>query len=336
VNPITILTDIPNSLVGWARQRVWGVLRWVRAASSGGSFWIFERRIDGPAAVQINLLRGFRRIGQPYRCNPPASLVTPYVGVLSNVAALRWAIQAKRSGRIQRLIAGPNLVVLPNEHDGILTAPEIDCVVTPSAWVSRLYESTCPSLVGRTVEWAVGVDQNFWCPSGQGDNGDRCDFLIYQKILQLRNMPLVERVMAELQRRGLSYHVLAYGEYTPPQYRSLLHKSRAMIFLSESESQGIALFEAWSCDVPTLIWDPGCWHQLNGPHSWSGASSAPYLTAACGLKFATLPEFPARLSEFWTRLDSFHPREYILQNHTLAHGARNYLKAFNLRDGYPR
>ncbi|MBC8492197.1 MAG: glycosyltransferase [Chloroflexi bacterium] len=286
--------------------------------------------MDGPTAVRVGLLKGLDRIRQPYRLNPPAWQVTPYVGVLSNIEALRWATAAKRSGRIQRLVAGPNLVVTPDEHDGILTAPEIDCIMTPSAWVSRLYESTCPSLARRTVEWAVGVDQSFWCPSGQGGNGDRCDFLIYQKIQQPHNMPVMESVIEELRRRNLSYHVLAYGRYTPSEYRSLLHKSRAMIFLSESESQGIALFEAWACDVPTLVWDRGYWHQLNGPHSWSGASSAPYLRAACGLKFATVAEFPSRLSEFWARLDSFHPREHILQNYTLAHGARNYLKAFEL------
>jgi hypothetical protein len=279
--------------------------------------------MSGPLTVESNLLRGLERIGQPYRLNPPERAVTPHVGILRDIAALRWAIEAKRRGRIERLIAGPNLVVLPDEFDGILAAPEIDCVVTPSAWVSRVYESVRPSLVGRIAEWVVGVDQGFWHPSALAYDGQQRGLLVYQKIRQLRNMAIVESVTEEMQRRGLSFQVLAYGKYTPSQYRSLLQKSRAMIFLSESESQGIALFEAWACDVPTLVWNRKTWE--SGSRTFA-ASSAPYLCAACGLDFQTASSFSVRLDDFLDRMPMFNPRRVILESFTLESSARVYAR----------
>ena len=324
MNTITILTEAPSWSANWLGPWPRVPARLVRHFMSQ-----LRRRQDraqrqtGPLSVKQNLVAGLERIGQPYHLNPPEWAVTPYVGVLTNVAALRWAIAAKRTGHIQRLVAGPNLVVLPDEHDGILTAQEIDCVVTPSAWVSRLYESICPSLAGHTVEWAVGVDQDFWRPSEQSDNEDVCDFLICQKIQQPHNMPVVESVIGELRRRNLSCHVLAYGGYTPSEYRSLLHRSRAMIFFSESESQGIALFEAWSCGVPTLIWDRQRWE--SGSHVFA-ASSAPYLRPTCGLSFQDASSFSRRLDEFLDRMPTFSPRRMILESFTLELSAQAYVR----------
>lgn len=323
----TILTEppLPSSVRGKLQHRLRHMRRrlrhllWRRRTAAS--------RMEGPLVVKNNLLKGLDRIGQPYRLNQRSSHVTPSVGVLSNIGALRWAIAAKRRRRIEWLVAGPNLVVLPDEEHGILTAPEVDCIVTPSSWVSRLYESVYPSLVGRVVEWAVGVDQDFWCPGERSANHgkDAVDFLVYSKIPESRHLSLVEGITTELERIGLSYRVLNYGEYAPAQYRSMLQKSRAMVFLSESESQGIALFEAWACDVPTLVWDRERWEMGNRGFR---ASSAPYLTPACGLRFKDAAGFSERLREFLEVLPSFSPRRMILGSFTLELSARAYLRCF--------
>ena len=57
------------------------------------------------------------------------------------------------------------------------------------------------------------------------------------------------------------------------------------VFLSSSESQGIALAEAWSMNVPTFVWNPKP-KELNGRY-FPSVDSAPYLTPET--------EFPGKL-----------------------------------------
>jgi hypothetical protein len=40
---------------------------------------------------------------------------------------------------IERIFAGPNIVVRSIDHDSIIASPEVDFVITPSDWVSKAY-----------------------------------------------------------------------------------------------------------------------------------------------------------------------------------------------------
>lgn len=282
--------------------------------------------VDGPTIVQVNLLKGLDRIGQSYRFNPPSKLVTPYVGVLSNIKALRWAMQAKRDRIIERLVAGPNLVVTPLESDGILCAPEIDVVVTPCRWVREWYVSLAPQLESKVMEWPAGIDTDFWYPDTTRQIGKLRQWLIYDKTK--RNKTELKVVQSELERRGQSYEVIVYGQYTQESYRSVLRRSKAMVMLSPSESQGIAQFEAWGCDVPVLVWDR---HRIE----WKGlvfdgrsASSSPYLSVECGMRFLGQHDLANVLDQFINNLEYFTPREYVLQNFSLSKAALSYVNIF--------
>lgn len=321
VSTITILTDTPGTWAGWLRQPVSGMRQLIRAFDSIGKSRATEPRIDGPTTVQVNLLKGFEQIGQAYFFNPPVGKVTRLVGVLSNPAALRWAIGAKERGRIRWLIAGPNLVVTPDQQDGILNHPAIDLVVTPSKWVSQCYAAIAPGLSDKLVEWSAGVDENYWCPRSDQSASQKLDFLIFAKLRSPSNEYMINEIGSELANRGFSFSQLRYGTFQHGEYRSLLRASKALLYVTESESQGLALFEAWACDVPTLVWDRKYWE-------WHGhrfeASSAPYLSAQCGLSFNDLSAFPEKLESFVATLPTFRPREYIRSSFTQAQAAHSY------------
>ena len=87
------------------------------------------------------------------------------VGVLSNIDALRWAVSAKQQGKIKKLVAGPNLVVLPTDEDSIICSKEIDVILTASSWVTNYWIEMIPDLKGKIYEWPIGVDTNYWEPS---------------------------------------------------------------------------------------------------------------------------------------------------------------------------
>ncbi len=280
--------------------------------------------MGGPISVEQNLLNGLKRIDQPYRVNPPASDVTPYVGILRSIQAIRWAIKMKRRGKIERLTVGPNVVVTPDEHNRFIESPLIDLVIVPSNWVKNLFCFISPSLKPRIQVWAAGVDEEYWKPKTKKSQNAEIDFLVY---LKTAPTPILTTLLKELKKNRLTYHILRYGYYTKEEYRSLLNKSRYMAYLSEQETQGMALFEAWACDVPTLVWDRRYWKWKNENriNEWTGASSAPYLTDECGLSFKNEHEIHDKLTEFLQKSMNYTPRKFILNDYTLAHTAREYL-----------
>lgn len=303
---ITLLTDPPPRSLASLRH----ALRHVRNPRLFAPW-------GGPLSVRDNLRLGLDRCAIRHRLNDFQG-TTPYVGVLRSVDALRWAIRRKREGRIRVLVAGPNIVMLPTEFDGVVSAPEIDRYVVPSEWTRDEYVAMCPQLRGQIAVWPVGVDEERWRPDPAVPKTR--DFLIYPK----RYPPsLLERIRHELDRRGLSYTLLRYGAYRPDGYRDLLTTHRWMLFLSESESQGIALFEAWSCDVPTLVWDRSLWEF--GPHRWPG-TSAPYLAPETGLSFRGEDDLAAALDRMGS--GGFAPRAYVLARFTAAAASRAYARLF--------
>ena len=322
MTPITLLSEMPMSLSrpwfkGQAVKYLDKVLGFIRGDQIGGS-----------KVVQYNLTSGLTQLGQSFKLNPPAYLVTPLVGVLSNTDALRWAIIAKRQGKIRYLVAGPNLVVTPQEQNGIICASEIDLVVTPSRWVSDHYLSMAPMLAGKLVEWPVGVDTEFWAPDPTISRQDRAGgWLVYDKT---QSGGSVERnmVVEALSQKGEHVTWIVYGKYKPEEYRKKLQSAKAMIVLSPSESQGIAMFEAWACDTPTLVWDRKMMEYKGMIFKSPSVSSSPYLSNESGRSFQNAENFLHSLIEFEKCLDNYIPRDYILRNYTLRKAAENYIGLF--------
>jgi hypothetical protein len=222
--------------------------------------------------------------------------------VLSGVDVLRHALAHKREGRCGRLLAGPNLMILPDQHGGILVSEEIDAVLVPSEWVRTMYEQRSPALAGRIAVWAAGVDPTFWRPYGQAR---RRLVLIYNK-LQRRRAQAVRDLVARL---GHPTALVSYGTYSPARYRRLLNSSIAVVFLTESESQGLALAEAWAMDVPTFVIDNR--QRLVGGRPVE-VSTAPYLSAATGRFWSDPEELEICLSA--PALSRFAPRDWMLDH----------------------
>jgi glycosyltransferase involved in cell wall biosynthesis len=113
---------------------------------------------------------------------------------------------------------------------------------------------------------------------------------------------------------------------------ALVQRSKAMIFLCEHETQGIAYQQALSCGVPILAWDRGGFWQDPSyfPHrvQFQPVSSVPYWDDRCGLKFTDFSEFSTQLEIFLEKSEHqlFSPRDYILEHLTLAKCAQQYLE----------
>jgi len=313
-------------------------LEWIRA--KGVQFINYGREIKrslfsqeilpdpvrGPAVVQANLIEGLIRLGYEARIFGGPFNITPssQVGVLSGALdALPWAIQAKERGWVEKLVAGPNLVIIPDWHDFILCHPLIDRVIVPSKYIADIYVDRAPELKNKVSVWPVGVDSGHWRP----DFGSKTiDFLVFEKFQDPANKQLLSYVQNYLVSKNYSIKTINYGSFTQHQYLEYLQRSRGMIYLTELESQGISLFEAWSTNVPTLIWDREQW--IFQGLSYLGSSS-PYMSESCGIKFNNMDMFATRLDEFMAQIETFEPRKYIIEKFSLEKTAKAYIDIFH-------
>jgi glycosyltransferase involved in cell wall biosynthesis len=142
---------------------------------------------------------------------------------------------------------------------------------------------------------------------------------------------LLDPIRDELARRKLNFKELRYGTYDERQYKDMLRVCRAMIFLCEHESQGIAYQECLSSGVPILAWDQGWWLDPNR-QKWQQAdvlaTSVPYFDQRCGLQFRGVDEFPDKLGRFieLQHRGAFAPREYVLENLTLEKCSAHFVR----------
>ncbi len=278
---------------------------------------VLKRSSRGPQAVEQSLMRGLKDLGQEFVVNKPP-LPEAEVGtacVISGAATLRRVIKQKQQGRFKKIIAGPIISITPLEQGGLITSPEVDAFVVPSLWVKRWWGSLKPSFYDRIKLWPAGVrDPGYQAHTGQ-------EVLVFQK-----NAPehLLGTVEQELIKKSLPYKLITYGKFTQTDYFSALEKAKMLIYLSESESQGIALQEAWIRNVPTLVWNRKYMTYKN--MRWDDEKiSAPLMADACGKFFNGEQDFTINLDNFISQLQNFAPRQYALEHFTDKISAEQYL-----------
>ncbi len=273
------------------------------------------RNFGGPQSVNGNLVAGLLKLGLDININNAKS--GPVVCVVNGADVLTWAIEQKKRGIIKKILAGPN-IAMPQDSGGIIFNEYIDVLLVPCQWAKDFCLSYCPNFEAKIKIWPSGVKT---LPAGEIAKTSSGKCLIYQKNGSAQLLKVVE---STLQARSIPYTVVTYGSYSPESYIDSLKDSDFLIFLSQSESQGLALHEAWMMDVPTLVWNGG--HMKQGGYEWESSSPAPYLTKDCGMFFSSQDEFGPILEEFLGRLKNFHPRNYHLSNFTETLAAKKYLE----------
>jgi hypothetical protein len=283
---------------------------------------VFPRKTmyGGHPAVTRSVVEGLARLRVPYRYNPRyLTQVSDIVIVLAGLEALQQAIGWKRERRIKVLVAGPNVVVRPIERNSLLASPEVNVCLVPSEWVRTAYLEDAPSLAGRISIWAAGVDERYWNRSRR--QRDRKTVLVYWK-----NAPTDVGAGVEALLRSLAWQPvrITYGHYGMKHYRAALEACAFAVFLSGSESQGIALAEAWAMNVPTLVWNPG--DLTYQGRRYSVVSSCPWLTENTGIDWVSLTELERILTRVEDLMKSWKPREWLLHHMTDETAVKNLLR----------
>jgi len=103
--------------------------------------------------------------------------------------------------------------------------------------------------------WPIGIDTDAWRPSSPEQKNHR-RAAVRQGAMAAR-APFGRTGRANSLTswaNGHSVEELRYGSYEESDYRRALSRCRAMIFLCQHESQGIAYQEALASGVPVFAW----------------------------------------------------------------------------------
>ena len=94
-----------------------------------------------------------------------------------------------------------------------------------------------------------------------------------------------------------------------------MQKSKYGIIVDAHESQGFAIEEALSCNVPLLVWNTKIMSQEYGSrYDNISCNTIPYWDSLCGEYFYEQNEFINTFELFINKLSSYNPRQYILDN----------------------
>ena len=287
-------------------------------------------RPGGQMRVFLNLCAGLDKLGIPYRVNDYRYIqqhpeeVACIVGKPHILDKIKWK---------NPILFGAAVFSHPSDDLELLNRLSISQILVPGEWMRKMCE---PYWGDKVLTWPVGIDTDQWelVPI----DGKDIDILLYDKI-RWEHDPyeneLIAPIKSCLEQRGLKIEVIRYGSYREEEFHSLLGRSKAMVFLCEHETQGIAYQQALSCGVPSLAWERGGFWQDPSyfPHKvkFAPVSSVPYWDDRCGIKFKDITEFPTKLQEFLDKLarKQFAPRDYILENLTLEKCARRYVEIWD-------
>lgn len=231
----------------------------------------------------------------------------------------------KRVNLSNPAVFGPGYVPRPDVLDEVTAGQNIKIFTLPSEWPCTIWRA---KLGDRLHPMFAPIILNDWPNLNLAPKSH--DVVIYDKIHWHRK-EMVPRILGRLQdhlrARGLSSLVLRYSEHKLSDFKAALKGGRAMVFLTQHETQGLAYQEAMASGIPVFAWDEG---KLMDPEEKLIApkdivvSSVPYFDQRCGMTFKET-DLEQSFDQFWHDLSEYDPRAYVAENLSPERSARIYL-----------
>jgi len=284
-----------------------------------------SKKTSGPKKVVENLIKGLDKIGYPYCINKSLDS-TSQLWIHDDAKALR-----KASELGLKAVVGPNIYILPRNIHGDINLDNF-LYIHPSKWAEEFWEDfgfdRC-----KLDFWPTGIDTEIFKERETPKDGE---VLIYFK---QRSEEELSFIKDKLKNKGIKFSVIKYGEYVEKDYIKKIKNSKYIIWLGRQESQGIALQEALSMNVPILVWDVknvGDWvprknelHIFNEEElKYENTSSAYYFDGNCGIKFKDRKDFDEKLEIMEQNYTKLNPRKYIINNLNLKKQAIDFVNLF--------
>ena len=212
-----------------------------------------------------------------------------------------------------KFIFGPHFSVFPEKHHMDIIQGINSIYVQPSEWAKNVwkYHRNCKNIRIETLPFGVDVNRfNEIKPIEQ-----RNEVILYYKN---RHPDELNSILNFLKSHNVVPKTFSYKtRYNENEYLNSLHNAKFCIWVDAHESQGFALEEALSCNVPLLVWNVKTMNQeYQSSYSNITATTIPYWDETCGEYFYDIEDLPIVFSKFITNLDNYKPREYMLNKLT--------------------
>ena len=280
--------------------------------------FFFKRFQLGHPAVTKSLIRGLRINKFFFHFNDYKINKYDICWVLAGVETLKYALNVR--DKYKFLVVGPNVVNMPNNYNNILIDDRIDLILVPSTWIKCAYAKYIKQK-SKIVCWYSGVNEKFFRNKIKKNNKK---VLIYFKTL---NYNLLEKIRVLLNKNNINTIIIKYGNYKLVEFKKALSIVDFAIFISQSESQGIALAESWSMNVPTFVWNKKISKINNVEYEYT--SAAPYLTSETGYFFCNIKQLEKIIKNYYQNKFKLKPRKWILNNMTDKQSVKNVLSILN-------
>lgn len=209
-----------------------------------------------------------------------------------------------------KFIFGPHFSVFPDNQLNRIKGTHV-VYNQLSDWVVNVWKSCkiCDDL--RLVKIPFGIDTDVFCSNII--TGNRTTVFVYFKD---RHPAELKTVCDFLSTRNIQYKIFSYkNRYREEDYIEFLKKSKYGIWVGRHESQGFALQEALSCNVPLLVWNVTSMNQEYGSrYNNIPATTTPYWDDRCGEHFYNETELHAKFELFQDNISKnlYNPREFIV------------------------
>ncbi|UKT64388.1 hypothetical protein [Pedobacter mucosus] len=276
--------------------------------------------------VALRLMDGLDLLGIPYRFNDYKYIkqhpteVACIIGKPHLIDDHNW---------VNPIVFGAGIFSHPIVYPDLLVKhPNIKKILVPGPWVKKMFDPFYGEEM--VVSWPVGIDTEYWKPNSTNKT---TDFLVYSKFLwnkEKNKADFLQPLLKILGEQNHSYKVITYGNYTHETLKATTDRCKAVIFLCEHESQGMAYQQMLSLNIPMLAWDrEDFWIDPSfypDKVKFAPTSSVPFWDKNCGVKFKDLTDFKSKLLLFLKQKEAgiFSPRSYILENLSLEKCALKY------------
>ena len=175
------------------------------------------------------------------------------------------------------------------------------------------------SLKVPLVTFPFAVDVDFFKPDLTKEKSIDC--IVY---IKRREIGTINTVLSILNNKGLTYSIFKYGNYSENDYINALHNSKFIISIDAHESQGFALEEAMSMNVPLLVLDATSMYyekgdEINSTYEYLKpknlfCTSVPYWSDECGIKITKTDcdTINTAIDSMLLNHKNYNPRQYIL------------------------
>jgi hypothetical protein len=217
------------------------------------------------------------------------------------------------------IILGPHFSVLPTRYIASLMNKNNNIVYNSlSEWVVDLWEKFLPNKNFPIITIPYPVNVELFKPSNQNNKNV---IIIYIKNRVPSDYEFIIEYVNETY--GNNYKIMIFNyrnTYKQDNFIEALSNAYFCIWIGTHESQGFALQETLSMNVPILVFNVHAMSQEQGqendPSYRFNATSIPYWSDKCGEYFITKEEFYSTLLIFLSKIkDNYYsPRKFILDN----------------------